>query len=484
MVQVEQDRSPEFQLLKSRFRFRSVNAALDADFDVAGQRAMHLLTGQNPSWPYHVVQSPSGQLLAVIPNLKLLDLLKVMRELEAAFALDATQFSNWALAQVEAAKAADPWALKHSASAGDFTLPRDLGFWLQPLVQSFDSQMGAFGDRIKMARPAAYMNLLHLDRLGWSAAVSESFVGGPRLGELALSQILRSKLFDCLGGGFFRAWDFDLDQGTPQTEKLLSHNVQMLWVLVKAYEASGSEFIRRGAVETLEFLLRDLLNLKSGQFHAYLSAEASFYSLTKVDLIEALAPGQRFVAAHFFGLETETGLPRIASTVPNASTAAMLSQDETAKALEQARSDLARQRAKRAERPKVGPLALDSDQQWAQHFVQRAADVLGLSHMLPASLRQSATPRSPRVLQECVTQVGPFWARHSVLDDQCTPDLGVFCDDFLTQSPAESLALLNRLKTSGLASLGLLNAVLAKMGQKLAKESADQWVHEPADRSP
>ena len=103
----------------------------------------------------------------------------------------------------------------------------------------------------------------------------------------------RGGMYDQLGGGFAR-YSVDAAWVVPHFEKMLYDNALLLRVYLHWYRASGSDFARRVAVETAEFLLRDLLTPQGGFASALDADTAGVEGLTYVwtpgELVEVLGP--------------------------------------------------------------------------------------------------------------------------------------------------------------------------------------------------
>jgi len=101
----------------------------------------------------------------------------------------------------------------------------------------------------------------------------------------------RGGMYDQLGGGFAR-YSVDAAWTVPHFEKMLYDNALLLRVNLHWYRSSGSAFARRVALETGEFLLRDLRTPQGG-FASALDAdtdgvEGLTYVWTPEQLVEVL----------------------------------------------------------------------------------------------------------------------------------------------------------------------------------------------------
>ncbi len=101
----------------------------------------------------------------------------------------------------------------------------------------------------------------------------------------------RGGLYDQLGGGFAR-YSVDSKWVVPHFEKMLYDNAQLLRVYTHLFRSTGDALARRVALETAQFLLRDL-RTEQGGFASALDAdtegvEGLTYAWTPAQLVEVL----------------------------------------------------------------------------------------------------------------------------------------------------------------------------------------------------
>ena len=128
----------------------------------------------------------------------------------------------------------------------------------------------------------------------------------------------RGGMYDQLAGGFAR-YSVDGQWVVPHFEKMLYDNALLLRVYLHWYRASGSLFARRVAVETADFLLRDL-STPEGGFASALDADTAgveglTYVFTPGDLAEALGPEDDAWAAEQFDVTRAGTFERGASVL-------------------------------------------------------------------------------------------------------------------------------------------------------------------------
>ena len=151
-------------------------------------------------------------------------------------------------------------------------------------TRTFDSVNGGFGGAPKF--PAA-MSLEFLLRYHHRTGddLSLSIVTH------TLDKMARGGIYDQLGGGFHR-YTVDAIWLVPHFEKMLYDNAQLIRVYLHAYQITGEEFYRRIAVETLEYIRREMLDV-SGGFYSTQDAdsegvEGKFFVWTPEEIIEIL----------------------------------------------------------------------------------------------------------------------------------------------------------------------------------------------------
>ncbi|SDF76856.1 thioredoxin domain-containing protein [Halorientalis regularis] len=113
----------------------------------------------------------------------------------------------------------------------------------------------------------------------------------------ALDAMIEGGLYDHVGGGFHR-YCTDRDWTVPHFEKMLYDNAEIPRALLAGYQATGDERYREYALETLEFVTRELQH-PDGGFFSTLDAqsegedgeqeEGAFYVWTPEEVREAVA---------------------------------------------------------------------------------------------------------------------------------------------------------------------------------------------------
>ncbi|KWW99220.1 Thymidylate kinase [Carbonactinospora thermoautotrophica] len=177
----------------------------------------------------------------------------------------------------------------------------DLELAAHRLLREFDAARGGFGEAPKFPPSMTLEQLLrHWARTGSRVALD--------MVERTCRAMARGGIYDQLGGGFAR-YSVDADWVVPHFEKMLYDNALLLRVYTHWWRATGDGFARRIALETADWLLRDLRTPEGG-FASALDAdsegvEGKYYVWTPAQLREVLGPEEGDWAAEVFGVTAE-----------------------------------------------------------------------------------------------------------------------------------------------------------------------------------
>jgi uncharacterized protein len=150
------------------------------------------------------------------------------------------------------------------------------------IVSTVDKEHGGFGGPPKFPQAPVLEFLLRMHR---TAGVEQAV-------QLTLRKMALGGIYDQIGGGFAR-YSVDGTWTIPHFEKMLYDNAQLARVYTHAWQLWKDPLCRRIAVETLEYLLRDMRDAGGG-FHSSEDAdsegeEGKFYVFTH-DEFAAIAP--------------------------------------------------------------------------------------------------------------------------------------------------------------------------------------------------
>ncbi|MGW2639468.1 thioredoxin domain-containing protein [Streptomyces sp. NPDC001348] len=201
---------------------------------------------------------------------------------------------------------------------------QELAQALLGLTREYDAQRGGFGGAPKFP-PSMVLEFLlrHHARTGAEGAL--------QMARDTCERMARGGIYDQLGGGFAR-YSVDRDWVVPHFEKMLYDNALLCRVYAHLWRATGSELARRVALETADFMVRELRTTEGG-FASALDAdseeevprearpqkggggrreggtgrhvEGAYYVWTPRQLTDALGQEDAEFAARYFGVTQE-----------------------------------------------------------------------------------------------------------------------------------------------------------------------------------
>nr|WP_145483293.1 MULTISPECIES: thioredoxin domain-containing protein [Streptomyces] len=183
---------------------------------------------------------------------------------------------------------------------------QELAQALLGLTREYDAQRGGFGGAPKFP-PSMVLEFLlrHHARTGAEGAL--------QMAQDTCERMARGGIYDQLGGGFAR-YSVDRDWQVPHFEKMLYDNALLCRVYAHLWRATGSELARRVALETADFMVREL-RTDEGGFASALDAdsddgegrhvEGAYYVWTPEQLTGVLGEADAQLAAQFFGVTDE-----------------------------------------------------------------------------------------------------------------------------------------------------------------------------------
>lgn len=175
------------------------------------------------------------------------------------------------------------------------------------LTRDYDATHGGFGGAPKFPPSMAIEFLLrHYARTGAEGAL--------QMAADTCERMARGGIYDQLGGGFAR-YSVDREWVVPHFEKMLYDNALLCRAYAHLWRATGSDLARRVALETADFMVRELRTHEGG-FASALDAdsedpatgahvEGAYYVWTPAQLREVLGEGDAELAIDWYGVTEE-----------------------------------------------------------------------------------------------------------------------------------------------------------------------------------
>ncbi|MBL1088678.1 MULTISPECIES: thioredoxin domain-containing protein [Streptomyces] len=184
--------------------------------------------------------------------------------------------------------------------------PEELHAALMGLTRDFDAVHGGFGGAPKFPASMVLEFLLrHHARTGSAGALE--------MVQATCAAMARGGIYDQLGGGFAR-YAVDATWTVPHFEKMLYDNALLCRTYAHLWRTTGSDLARRIAVETADFMVREL-RTEQGGFASALDAdsddgtgrhvEGAYYVWTPEQLRAVLGEKDAEFAARYFGVTEE-----------------------------------------------------------------------------------------------------------------------------------------------------------------------------------
>jgi uncharacterized protein YyaL (SSP411 family) len=234
---------------------------------------------------------------------------------------------------------------------GDTQVPgeEELAAALLGLTREYDATYGGFGGAPKFPPSMVVEFLLrHHARTGAEGAL--------QMAVDTSEPMARGGIYDQLGGGFAR-YSVDREFTVPHFEKMLYDNALLCRAYAHLWRSTGSELAKRVALETADFMVREL-RTNEGGFASALDAdsedpvsgksvEGAYYVWTPEQLTAVLGAEDAAVAARHYGVTDEGTFEEGASVL-------RLAQGDGVADAAQLDSIRERLLAARAERPAPG----------------------------------------------------------------------------------------------------------------------------------
>ena len=175
----------------------------------------------------------------------------------------------------------------------------DMAF--QSFVRSFDKTNGGFGGAPKFPPSMSLEFLLrYWKRTGNTEALDMAVFTARKMAE--------GGIYDQIGGGFHR-YAVDAIWLVPHFEKMLYDNAQLIEIYVHLYQITEDELFKNVAIETLEYVRREMLD-PSGGFYSSQDAdsegvEGKFFVWTPEEIVEILGTDHAQIFNFYYDVSEE-----------------------------------------------------------------------------------------------------------------------------------------------------------------------------------
>jgi uncharacterized protein YyaL (SSP411 family) len=291
-------------LMNSLFVNIKVDREERPDVDAVYMEATQALTGQG-GWPMTVFMTPEGHPFycgTYFPRPHFQALVQAVSRAWSEQHEDVVQQGQQVAAAL-ASRAREP------RPAGEPPSHEQLNVAAETLRRAYDTMRGGFGDAPKFP-PSMVLEFLlrHHVRTGQ----------GLDMAAHTMQAMARGGIYDQLGGGFAR-YSVDDRWIVPHFEKMLYDNALLARVYAHWWRASGDPLGRRIALETCDWMLRDLRTAEGGLASA-LDAdsegeEGKYYVWTPAELAEVLGDADGSDAATMFEVTAAGTFERGASVL-------------------------------------------------------------------------------------------------------------------------------------------------------------------------
>jgi uncharacterized protein YyaL (SSP411 family) len=327
------------------------------DLDKIYQLAHQMLARRAGGWPLTMFLAPGslipffgGTYFPRVPRYGMPAFSEILERIAAFYRQHRAEVEaqNGELMAVFASMDAHPPA-DHSAVLE----PSVLDMARHQLGQSFDPLQGGFGQAPKFPHPPNLERLLR----HWAASKRR---GRPddqalHMTVFTLEKMARGGIYDHLGGGFCR-YAVDALWMIPHFEKMLYDNALLLPLYARAWRAIGTPLFRRTALETADWVMREM-QAPAGGYYSALDAdsegeEGKFYVWSQEEIRGLLDEAEYRVFAPRFGLDRAANFEGhwhlyIAATVTEIARAGGETEETIRRRLDQARATLLAARARR-----------------------------------------------------------------------------------------------------------------------------------------
>ncbi len=184
--------------------------------------------------------------------------------------------------------------------------------WLEKgfdqIAESYEPKYGGFGQAPKFPRPVVMDFLLRYYK-------SQGEKEARNMVLFTLERMAAGGMYDHIGGGFHR-YSVDGQWRIPHFEKMLYDQSQLVLLYLSAYQLNGNPLYKKVAVETLEYVMRDMQDVNGGFYSAEDAdsenpynpkehGEGAYYLWTVEEIDTVLTRKESHIIKLFFGVRKD-----------------------------------------------------------------------------------------------------------------------------------------------------------------------------------
>ena len=218
----------------------------------------------------------------------------------------------------------------------------------QSFEKYFDRVNGGFGGAPKFPPPMSLEFLLrYYKRTGNENALE--------MAAKTCREMADGGIYDQLGGGFHR-YTVDAIWLVPHFEKMLYDNAQLTRIYLHLFQITKNEFYKRIAIETLEYVKREMLDAQGGFYTAQDAdsegVEGKFFVWTPQEVVEVLGEADAQIFNFYYDISEngnfeEKNILNVKNSIAESAKALNLSEEKLKEILENGREKLFATREKR-----------------------------------------------------------------------------------------------------------------------------------------
>ncbi len=176
------------------------------------------------------------------------------------------------------------------------------------IAESYEPKYGGFGQSPKFPRPVVMDFLLRYYKSNGETEARDMSL-------FTLERMAAGGMYDHIGGGFHR-YSVDGQWRIPHFEKMLYDQSQLVSQYLSAYQLNGNPLYKQIAVETLEYVLRDMQDANGGFYSAEDAdsenpydpeehSEGAYYLWTENEIDTVLSKEEARIAKLFYGVQKD-----------------------------------------------------------------------------------------------------------------------------------------------------------------------------------